>query len=52
MKTRTTNCVACRKAIFQLAERYNAVTFVLTLNKPDFCQLCGARMDLKDGERE
>ena len=26
-------------------ERYNAVTFVLTLNKPDFCQLCGARMD-------
>lgn len=33
-------------------ERYNTVTFVLTLNKPDFCQLCGARMDLKDGERE
>ena len=29
--------------------RYNAVTFVLTLNKPDFCQLCGARMD---GETE
>lgn len=26
-------------------ERYNAVTFALTLNKPDFCQLCGARMD-------
>lgn len=26
-------------------ERYNAVTFVLTLDKPDFCQLCGARMD-------
>lgn len=25
--------------------RYNAVTFALTLNKPDFCQLCGARMD-------
>lgn len=26
-------------------ERYNAVTFALTLNKPDFCQHCGARMD-------
>lgn len=26
-------------------ERYNAVTFALTLNKPDYCQLCGARMD-------
>lgn len=26
-------------------ERYNAVTFALTLNKPDFCQRCGARMD-------
>lgn len=26
-------------------ERYNAVTFALVLNKPDFCQLCGARMD-------
>ena len=26
-------------------ERYNAVTFALTLNKPDFCQCCGARMD-------
>lgn len=26
-------------------KRYNAVTFALTLNKPDFCQLCGARMD-------
>lgn len=26
-------------------ERYNTVTFALTLNKPDFCQLCGARMD-------
>lgn len=26
-------------------KRYNAVTFVLTLDKPDFCQLCGARMD-------
>lgn len=26
-------------------ERYNVVTFALTLNKPDFCQLCGARMD-------
>ena len=26
-------------------ERYNAVTFALTLNKPDFCQSCGARMD-------
>lgn len=25
--------------------RYNTVTFVLTLDKPDFCQLCGARMD-------
>lgn len=31
-------------------ERYNVVTFALTLNKPDFCQLCGAKMDLKDGE--
>ena len=30
-------------------ERYNAVTFALTLNKPDFCQLCGARM-IKDGD--
>lgn len=26
-------------------ERYNTVTFALTLNKPDFCQHCGARMD-------
>ena len=26
-------------------KRYNAVTFALTLVKPDFCQLCGARMD-------
>lgn len=26
-------------------KRYNAVTFALVLNKPDFCQLCGARMD-------
>lgn len=25
--------------------RYNTVTFVLTLDKPDYCQLCGARMD-------
>lgn len=25
--------------------RYNTVTFALTLNKPDFCQWCGARMD-------
>lgn len=33
-------------------ERYNTVTFALTLNKPDFCQLCGARMDLKDGDEE
>lgn len=24
--------------------RYNTVTFVLTLDKPDFCQLCGADM--------
>lgn len=32
-------------------ERYNAVTFALTLNKPDFCQLCGARM-IKDGDTE
>ena len=31
-------------------KRYNAVTFALTLNKPDFCQLCGARMNLKDGD--
>lgn len=30
-------------------KRYNAVTFALTLNKPDFCQLCGARM-IKDGD--
>ena len=30
-------------------ERYNVVTFALTLNKPDFCQLCGARMD---GDKE
>jgi len=33
-------------------KRYNAVTFALTLDKPDFCQLCGARMDLKDGDAE
>lgn len=26
-------------------KRYNTVTFALTLSKPDFCQLCGARMD-------
>lgn len=26
-------------------KRYNTVTFTLTLNKPDFCQLCGTRMD-------
>ena len=26
-------------------KRYNTVTFVLTLDKPGFCQLCGARMD-------
>ena len=26
-------------------KRYNTVTFALTLNKPDFCQLCGTRMD-------
>lgn len=26
-------------------KRYNAVTFALVLNKPDFCQFCGARMD-------
>lgn len=32
-------------------ERYNTVTFALTLNKPDFCQLCGARM-IKDGDAE
>lgn len=25
--------------------RYNAVIFALTLSKPNFCQLCGARMD-------
>lgn len=31
-------------------KRYNAVTFALTLNKPDFCQLCGARMDSDDDE--
>lgn len=29
-------------------ERYNTVTFSLSLNKPDFCQLCGARMDLNN----
>lgn len=32
-------------------KRYNAVTFALTLNKPDFCQLCGARI-IKDGDAE
>lgn len=32
-------------------KRYNTVTFVLTLDKPDFCQLCGARM-MKDGDAE
>ena len=32
-------------------ERYNTVTFALTLNKPDFCQLCGARM-IKDGDTD
>lgn len=26
-------------------KRYNAVTFVLTLDKPEFCQFCGARME-------
>lgn len=26
-------------------KRYNTVTFALSLTKPDFCQLCGARMD-------
>ena len=31
--------------------RYNTVTFALTLNKPDFCQLCGAKM-IKDGDAE
>lgn len=31
-------------------ERYNTKTFSLTLEKPDFCQHCGARMDLKDGD--
>lgn len=31
-------------------ERYNTQTFSLSLNKPDFCQLCGARMDLKDSD--
>lgn len=30
-------------------ERYNVKTFALTLNKPDFCQLCGAKMD---GDRD
>lgn len=29
-------------------ERYNTNTFSLTLEKPDFCQHCGARMDLGD----
>lgn len=29
-------------------ERYNTKTFSLTLEKPDFCQHCGARMDLGD----
>lgn len=33
-------------------KRYNTVTFTLTLNKPDFCQLCGTRMDLKGGDAE
>lgn len=32
-------------------ERYNTVTFALSLTKPDFCQLCGARM-IKDGDIE
>lgn len=32
-------------------ERYNTQTFSLTLNKPDFCQHCGARM-IKDGDTE
>ena len=34
-------------------KRYNTVTFVLTLDKPDFCQLCGARMgdDKKEGAK-
>ena len=31
-------------------ERYNTKTFSLTLEKPDFCQHCGARM-IKDGEQ-
>lgn len=31
-------------------ERYNTVTFALSLTKPDFCQLCGARMD--GGEKD
>ena len=31
-------------------ERYNVVTFALTLNKPEFCQLCGARMDGDDAD--
>ena len=26
-------------------KRYNTVTFSLSLNKPNFCQHCGARMD-------
>lgn len=26
-------------------ERYNTVTFSLSLTKPNFCQLCGAKMD-------
>lgn len=31
-------------------ERYNTVTFSLSLTKPDFCQLCGARM-IKEGAK-
>lgn len=31
-------------------KRYNTVAFVLTLDKPDFCQLCGARM-MKDDDK-
>ncbi len=31
-------------------KRYNTVTFVLTLDKPDFCQLCGA--DMRGGGEE
>lgn len=33
-------------------KRYNTVTFALSLNKPNFCHHCGARMDLEDKKHE